>query len=223
MPDEKRPLHSIYKDNFFRKRGSLHWRAPIFCGAVEDVFHPISVLDVGCATGDLVKQFRDMKIISDGVEGSSHAVKYAVISDMHVLDLREDQTIQKDEVENFVYWEDSQPKYDGIQVRLNDTHYDLVCCLEVAEHIEPEYTNMFLKNITHWSNQILMSIAPPGQKGTYHVNLQEMEYWDELMFDLDYVRHQVYAHQIKNKIYDYRNRQGISAFYNNLVYYQKRR
>jgi len=68
----------------------------------------------------------------------------------------------------------------------------------------------------------LMSVAGPGQKGTYHVNLQEEKYWDELMLELGYVRQQLYANLIKNYIYMYRNRQGISAFWHNLIYYEKR-
>jgi len=216
----KKPLHAIYKDGFFRKRHLLHWRAPIFCEAVIKEFAPSSVLDVGCATGDLVRQFRQMNVFSDGIEGSPHAIKHAVIPDLHVLDVREDQTIKRP----YQFYEYSTQKgevLEGVEMQLNGRTYDLVCCLEVAEHIEPEYTKTFLKNLAHWSDKILLSIAGPGQKGLYHVNLQEMPYWDDLMARLDYRRNQFRADQVKYKIRSWKDKPGIKAFWANLVYYER--
>ncbi len=200
-----KPLHTIYKDAFFRKRHLLHWRAPIFCQAVIDVFNPKSVIDIGCATGDLVRQFRQMGLISDGLEGSDHALNHAVIQDILHLDLREDLSREA-----------LQPDCYTV-----GRTYDLLCCLEVAEHIEPEYTKMFLQNITNWSDKILMSIAGPGQRGLYHVNLQEMPYWDDLFKELGYTRNQSQADQIKDEIYAWKSKPGIKAFWHNLVYYEK--
>ena len=216
-----KPLGTIYKDQFFRSRWRLHWRAPIFCQAIIDMFDPKSVVDVGCGTGDLVRQFRQMGIKSDGVEGSPHAVRHAVIPDLYHLDLREDQTTEMEELEIFQYRnKEDKEKFINI-VRLDKAKYDLVCCMEVAEHIEPEYTKIFLKNITHWSDKLLMSIAGPGQKGRYHVNLQEISYWDDLMKEFGYIQFQSVAETLKNKIKKWKNRCGILAFWQNLVYYER--
>jgi SAM-dependent methyltransferase len=190
-----KPLESIYKNNFFSRRYKLHWRAPIFCQAVIDVLNPKSVVDVGCATGDLVKQFREYGLISEGVEGSEHALNYSVIEDTFVHDLRK--------------------PLSGSVV------FDLCLCLEVAEHIEPEYTRIFLDNLACFSQRILLSIAGPGQGGHYHVNLQPIKYWDDLFLELGYTRNQEIANRVKEKIYAWRYKPGIKAFWNNLVYYEK--
>ena len=68
-----------------------------------------------------------------------------------------------------------------------------------------------------------MSIAGPGQKGLYHVNLQEMDYWDDLFNKKGYIRNQLVADQVKDKIYAWRNKPGIKAFWENLVYYERLR
>ena len=199
-----KPLGAIYKDVFFRKRHTLHWRAPIFCQAVIDVLNPKSVIDVGCATGDLVRQFRQMGVPCEGLEGSPHALKHSVIKNTFVHDLR------------------TPLPYP---MRFNEVKYewfDLVICLEVFEHIELEYVKVFLNNLDYLGlGEILASIAGPGQGGHYHVNLQPMEYWDKLLLDLGYIRKQEIADRVKESIYDWRSRPGIRAFYHNLVYYEK--
>lgn len=57
--------------------------------------------------------------------------------------------------------------------------FDLVMCLEVAEHI-PKLAahNALLATLAKSTGQILMfSAAQPGQEGTGHVNLQPQSYW----------------------------------------------
>jgi len=200
-----KPLHAIYKDGFFRKRHLLHWRAPIFCQAVIDIIKPESVIDIGCATGDLVSQFRQMGLVSDGLEGSDHALNHSVIEDILHWDLRCD-------LRNCTL----------STTALLPIPYDLCLCLEVAEHIEPEYTKIFLGNLIYFSSNILLSIAGPGQKGLHHVNLQEMTYWDDLFDELGYTRKQSVADQIKKEISAWRSKPGIKAFWHNLVYYERR-
>ncbi|KKL08487.1 hypothetical protein LCGC14_2575390, partial [marine sediment metagenome] len=56
------------------------------------------------------------------------------------------------------------------------------CCIsvEVAEHILPEKSKQFLDNLTKYTDKyIIMTAAPPGQRGTQHFNLQEKSYWIE--------------------------------------------
>jgi len=49
--------------------------------------------------------------------------------------------------------------------------FDLVLCLEVAEHIPPEKTHIFLKNIDAFAGQgMVISWAPPHILGEGHVN-----------------------------------------------------
>lgn len=68
-----------------------------------------------------------------------------------------------------------------IRVRLMDgrTKFDLVLCLEVAEHLEPEYADVLVDNLCTLGNVILFSAAIPLQGGINHHNEQWQSYWAE--------------------------------------------
>lgn len=56
--------------------------------------------------------------------------------------------------------------------------YDLSLSIEVAEHLQPEGTAQFLDNLTSASNHLIVfSAAPPGQRGTHHINCRPREFW----------------------------------------------
>jgi hypothetical protein len=50
--------------------------------------------------------------------------------------------------------------------------FDLVQSLEVAEHIPPAQTEIFVDNLAAHGDVILFSAAVPGQGGEFHVNEQ---------------------------------------------------
>jgi hypothetical protein len=55
--------------------------------------------------------------------------------------------------------------------------FELVLCIEVGEHIPQEHEAVFLDNLVRCSMKwIVMSWAPPGQRGTGHVNPQEQKH-----------------------------------------------
>lgn len=61
--------------------------------------------------------------------------------------------------------------------------YDLVTSIETAEHIEPEYANVFLDTITrHARHRVVFTAAMPGQQGHGHVNLHDAYYWREKFY-----------------------------------------
>jgi hypothetical protein len=57
--------------------------------------------------------------------------------------------------------------------------FDLVVCLEVAEHLAPNAAEHFVENLTKHSSAILFSAAIPFQGGDHHVNEQFLSYWIE--------------------------------------------
>ena len=60
---------------------------------------------------------------------------------------------------------------------LNRT-FELVQSLEVAEHIEPQSSDIFIDCIAqHSERYVLFSAAPPGQGGEFHVNEQPYDFW----------------------------------------------
>jgi SAM-dependent methyltransferase len=71
--------------------------------------------------------------------------------------------------------------------------FDLVQCLEVAEHLDPAASETLVENLVMHAPIVLFSAAPPGQGGEHHVNERPYGYWRGLFarhgFELfDFVR-----------------------------------
>lgn len=62
------------------------------------------------------------------------------------------------------------------EFRLNKK-FDLVICLEVAEHIPESHSDALLNNIIEHGDLVLFSAAIPGQGGFEHINEQWQSYW----------------------------------------------
>ena len=93
--------------------------------------------------------------------------------------------------------------------------------LEVAEHIEPEFVDMFIKNLVNASDKILISVAPPGQGGHHHVNCQPVEYWVSKFSAINYLHKPEIAHRIKIGWKGFEHKPGIKAYWQNLAYFEK--
>jgi len=197
------PLEKTYSGRFFRNRHKLSWRAPHICGVINDIFHPKSVIDVGCAIGDLVKGFWDLNMVAHGIEGSEEVEPYLI-----------------SEVKNKIMLRDLRKP---IELKVcKSLKYDLVTCFEVAEHIEEEYADQFINNITNLSNKILMSFAEPGQKGHSHVNCQPFNYWDNKFFKKGYYYKQEIVDKVLKDLEPWKKKDGIKAlFKHQLVYFEK--
>lgn len=196
-------LENIYKESFFCRRYKLHWRAEHVCKAIMYTISPISVIDVGCATGDLVLGFGEYNIFSKGLEGAKTVSKYLVIpeSDVAFRDLR-------------------VPMYSAPFLPI-PLKYDLAMCLEVVEHIEIEFADILVENLCVMGDKILLSAAPPGQGGHHHVNCQHPEYWDKKFLRGNYKRNQEVAEKVKYYLLPWKHKPGIKAFYQNMLYYEK--
>jgi len=193
-------LHSLYNESFFYRRKNLLWRAPILCDIIKRVFpNMISVIDVGCAIGEFVQEFQNMGMVAMGIEGSTSAKKY-FLPDIHVSlwDMR--QMLPPSKV-NF---------------------YDLCMCLEVAEHIEEEYSDIFVNNLCSLSKTVLISAAVPGQQGHGHFNCQPNEYW-EIKFGIrKYKRNCDKENQFRQLLEKYKTKKGLNAYYSNTMIYEKK-
>lgn len=55
--------------------------------------------------------------------------------------------------------------------------WDLVQCLEVAEHIPPSTSSCLVENLVRHGDRVLFSAAVPGQGGHNHINERPLEYW----------------------------------------------
>lgn len=68
-------------------------------------------------------------------------------------------------------------------------HYDLALCIEVAEHLQPQYADELVDNVAYSADTVFWSAAHPGQIGEHHYNCQSPEYWEEKFRERGFVRH----------------------------------
>lgn len=68
--------------------------------------------------------------------------------------------------------------------------FDLVLCLEVAEHIPKTqaHNNLIATLAKSTGNHMIFSAAQPGQEGTGHINLQPFSYWIEVVEKWSYLK-----------------------------------
>jgi SAM-dependent methyltransferase len=111
-------------------------------------------LDVGCGTGTWLNAARGLGVGEiQGVEGVEIEADKLHISN-----------------ENFLVHNLTHP------LNLN-RKYDLVVCLEVAEHLPESAAQNLIEILTSHSDTILFSAAVPYQGGQNHINEQWPEYW----------------------------------------------
>lgn len=115
---------------------------------------PSSVLDVGCGAGAWLSEYRRAGI-EDVVGIDGDYVR------------RERLLIPPD---RFRVHDLSTPFDLG-------KRFDLVQCLEVAEHLPPSSSRGLVASLVSHGDRVLFSAAVPGQGGEHHVNEQPLEYW----------------------------------------------
>lgn len=150
-----------------------------------------SILDIGGGLG----------FWGRGLEKDYTCVDYGVPKSKLVV--REDQYIDHD-----------------LRKPLNlETTYDMVMCLEVAEHLEARYAETLVKSIcSHAKKQILFSAAFPGQGGTGHVNEQWGDYWIE-KFEKEGWYPSGNEHDLHAKLFD--NKKVDIWYRNNLLFFTR--
>ncbi len=115
---------------------------------------PRSVIDVGCGVGAFLAEFSRFGV-SDflGVDGSWVPVGSLSISPDRFRALNLEQPLQI------------------------GRRFDLVICLEVAEHLEKISSDSIVKSLVNLAPVVLFSAAVPGQTGVNHLNCQWPDYW----------------------------------------------
>ncbi len=130
---------------------------------ILDLFHPSSVVDLGCGNGSWLKVFVD-KGVTDilGVDGSYVKQEELLIprEKFQATDLEKPLQIQR--------------------------KFDLAICLEVGEHLPESSSSTLIASLVKLSDHIVFSAAIPGQRGDRHLNEQPPEYWQQLFQSFGY-------------------------------------
>ena len=152
-----------------------------------------SVLDVGCGMGTWLKIFREHGVGDIvGIDGSHVERSKLLISndEFIAIDLSE-----------------------GFNLR---RRFDVLLCLEVAEHLPDSASNFLIESLFPHSDTIVFSPAIPGQGGRYHVNEQWPGYWQEKFQNYGYDRLDIIRPRVWNDArVDIWYRQNIFIFSNN--------
>lgn len=121
--------------------------------------HPRTVLDAGCAMGILVSEFRKLGVAAYGIDYSQYAVT-------HADPLARDYCVQGSLAEAFP---EKLP-----------THFDLVTCMEVLEHMSPEEGHAAVANMCKVTDTIVFCSTPDDFADPTHINVQQRDYWATL-------------------------------------------
>lgn len=141
-----------HKNNLHTSSGSQAALSEIF-----DDWKPNSLLDVGCGLGTWTKAAIDFGIADAfGVDGVDISQEQLFIDSQlfEQLDLTDKWNLNR--------------------------RFDVVICLEVAEHLDSVYAENLIKTLTVHSDFVVFSAAPPWQSGQNHVNCQDPVYWQDI-------------------------------------------
>ena len=114
-----------------------------------------TVVDVGCGSGTWAKEYLGAGCDVLGIDG------HVVEPDQLLI------PVAKFERRNLA---------EPLRV---ERRFDLVNCLEVAEHLAPARADGFVADLCRLGDAVVFSAAVPGQGGTHHVNEQWQSYWIE--------------------------------------------
>ncbi len=164
----------LYDREFFDyvDRGSSV-SAEIIVSLLFPVIQPSSVLDVGCGRGSWIATWKRHGCASiRGLDGAyvDRANLHVAADEFDVADLAQPFNLAR--------------------------RYDLVQCLEVAEHLPRDASATLIGSLVQHGDVILFSAAQPGQGGTGHINERDLGFWRDLFAGheyhvLDFVRPRV--------------------------------
>jgi SAM-dependent methyltransferase len=135
------------------------------------------IIDLGCGKCDYTNKLLDLGFDIVGIDGNPITPQYCSRSDkIRVCDLTSD----------IVY----------------ETSYDLVLCLEVAEHVPAQYEDSLIRNIDRAVNPggtLLLSWGVEGQPGYGHVNCRNNDYVKNVFTKFGYTSNEAIENNIREK------------------------
>ncbi|MEP7104021.1 MAG: class I SAM-dependent methyltransferase [Candidatus Dojkabacteria bacterium] len=151
----KNEISTIYNGEYYEDISNLP-NMNRFIDELYNYFQPKTLLDVGCGNGPYLREFLKRGVDAQGVDGSDWAKQNALVDPKYiqVFDLRKKLELGK--------------------------KFDLVICIEVAEHLQAKFASTLVGNMTRHADKLFFTAAIPGQGGDDHINEQPNEYWIKL-------------------------------------------
>ena len=158
---------AVYQDLHAKQLESEEARnrhsAETILGMLFEVLAPQSMLDVGCGLGTWLSVARELGVSEiRGIDG-----EWLNKSRLRIP-------------EHMVRVQDLEKGFDFKR------RFDLVTCLEVAEHLDGSAAKGFVNSLSMHSDVLLFSAAIPFQGGHHHVNEQWPDYWRALFEERGY-------------------------------------
>lgn len=171
-----RLLNCIYDQDFFMEMVQIKAEsARAFAQVISSNLEFHSLLDIGCGMGMFLSEFHKLGKEVVGCEASRQAIALA----------------SKDFLVFFA---------DATKPILVNRTYDLVMCIEVAEHVNRRYSLQLVENCTRHAEQVLFTAAPKGQKGIGHINMRPRGYWQDLFKKLEFELDILKTERIKEQL-----------------------
>lgn len=128
---------------------------------IVERYHPKRVLDVGCAKGFLVEHLRNCGVEAFGIDASEYAISRV-----------------------------SPAARPYCKVASGDgpisEKYDLITCIEVAEHVPAAVGTRMIHNICNAAQEVIFSSTPSDFNDDTHLNIKTASGWDRAFAEHQY-------------------------------------
>ena len=123
--------------------------------SIVTTIQPRSLLDVGCATGMLVEALRNQGVDARGIDVSTWAIEQVPETLRQYCSL-------------------------GSIAEEIEGRYDLITCIEVAEHLPTFSVDEAIGNLCRHTDAVLFSSTPDDFDEPTHLNVESSGYWSEI-------------------------------------------
>ena len=190
-----RNLNTVYFDSYYRSLESRGWRAQILCSAIIAEIQPLTIIDVGCGHGELIKYIeKEFKFDVWGLEATPRAVANVNFDKRKVM-----------------LW-DLRVAIPRVIKR------DLAICFNVAEHIDVGCEEIFISNLVKMGKMVLFAAVEEfGGDSDKIVNLRPHDFWRELFLKQGMIERKEIAEKIRDNVGNWRRKPVMKMVVDNLI------